>query len=74
MANEESPRYAAIGRATMNLLDGLILAAYVEKLAEDDETPTDLWTTLEAQVSVRIMLAAAIDDVNAHYTRLFRDG
>lgn len=74
MVNEESPLYADIGRATMNLLDALILAAYIEKLAEDDDTEMDAWLTLEARVSVRNMIEAAMDDVNTHYTKLLRNG
>lgn len=74
MENEESPLYADIGRATMNLLDALILAAYIEKLAEDDDTEMDAWLTVEARVSVRTMIDAAIDDVNTHYTKLLRNG
>lgn len=62
--------YSDLGGDAMNLIDALVLAAYMRGVAEQDETDEDAFLTVEATISVYNMIGAAVREINASYERL----
>ena len=62
--------YSDLAGDAMNLIDALVLAAYMRGVAEQDETDEDAFLTVEATISVYNMIGAAVREINAAYERL----
>lgn len=62
--------YSDLAGDAMNLIDALVLAAYMREVAEQDETDEDAFLTIEATISVYNMIGSAVREINAAYERL----
>lgn len=62
--------YSDLAGDAMNLIDALVLAAYMRQVAEQDETDEDAFLSVEATISVYNMIGSAVREINAAYERL----